>query len=581
MHIQKIAPIACLLALTGCASMSGGRMSMPGRSRTIASANGTALPTETGPPGKSVTAELEAPEPRDRAAGRISGRVVDEDGQPVASVEVRLADGGSRSGRVIRDVTDASGGFTLSGLREGEAYTVIAEADDGERTLVGRSRAEAPNSLVKIRLRDPETARAEPDRVVGRASTTREPRDEVAEDEEALPEPNTKSSRASRVNLADLPPAEPAENLDLPAPKTKTKTSVIAWKPDSARTDAAVETVQAPSDPPASPAAHESPKSHSAIPEAVPVKEEEANPLPVAKERPLEPQEEPKPAPSESSPPPTDLVSPSEAKAPEPKPEVAPVAAPAVEPPASPPSIDSAAISPAVAPRTKPTWRDLTEQQAAPAQMASTIPISTRRLPTTPGESSASKSRLRGLFGAKDQGEASAETALAIAPSLCQFDTKKQRVVDFRLPDLDGKPMKLSEIDSDYILLDFWGTWCKPCQESIPKLVDLQTRYGSKTLRVVGIAAEESSKSAAEQARSVDEVARKLGINYTLLMSSLDGKPCPLQQALHVQAYPTMILLDRTGKILWRGTGAEPVTLARLDRVIASRADSGSGVVRR
>ena len=53
----------------------------------------------------------------------------------------------------------------------------------------------------------------------------------------------------------------------------------------------------------------------------------------------------------------------------------------------------------------------------------------------------------------------------------------------------------------------------------------------------------------------------------------------PLQEALHVQAYPTMILVDRHGRIRWRDQGATPTTLARLDRVVA--AATRSDVVRR
>jgi thiol-disulfide isomerase/thioredoxin len=148
-----------------------------------------------------------------------------------------------------------------------------------------------------------------------------------------------------------------------------------------------------------------------------------------------------------------------------------------------------------------------------------------------------------------------------------------QKIVDFQLPNLEGEPVRFKDLDADFVLIDFWGTWCAPCRESIPHLIELQSRYGPKTLRVVGVATEHEESTSA-RAQKVNSVARSMGVNYSLLLSEADGKPCPLQQALHVQAYPTMVLLDRTGRILWRGTGAEGVTLSRLDRVIASRADT-------
>jgi hypothetical protein len=63
-----------------------------------------------------------------------------------------------------------------------------------------------------------------------------------------------------------------------------------------------------------------------------------------------------------------------------------------------------------------------------------------------------------------------------------------------------------------------------------------------------------------------------------VLLSSKEGT-CPVQQALQIQFYPTMILLDRDGKLLAREQGATEVTLGRMDRAInvALRGDGGRG----
>ena len=50
----------------------------------------------------------------------------------------------------------------------------------------------------------------------------------------------------------------------------------------------------------------------------------------------------------------------------------------------------------------------------------------------------------------------------------------------------------------------------------------------------------------------------------------------PLQAALHIQAYPTIDLLDRNGRVLWRDQGATPTTFSRLDRVLASATQGGT-----
>jgi thiol-disulfide isomerase/thioredoxin len=149
----------------------------------------------------------------------------------------------------------------------------------------------------------------------------------------------------------------------------------------------------------------------------------------------------------------------------------------------------------------------------------------------------------------------------------CHFDSKHRRIEDFRLPDLQGKPTRFQDLDADLVLIDFWGTWCQPCVQSIPHLVELQKRYGSQRLKVLGIACEQGDPK--DRPAKVAKEARRLGINYPLLLSGMDGD-CPLQQALHIQAYPTLILVDRQGRIVWRDQGATPTTLARLDRFLAS-----------
>lgn len=49
---------------------------------------------------------------------------------------------------------------------------------------------------------------------------------------------------------------------------------------------------------------------------------------------------------------------------------------------------------------------------------------------------------------------------------------------------IDGTPFKLSNLRGEYVVLDFWGSWCGPCLRDIPKLVDLYSKYGEKVVFV-------------------------------------------------------------------------------------------------
>ena len=103
------------------------------------------------------------------------------------------------------------------------------------------------------------------------------------------------------------------------------------------------------------------------------------------------------------------------------------------------------------------------------------------------------------------------------------------------------------ELDSDLILLDFWGTWCVPCRKSIPHLNELQKTLGGKKLQVIGIACERVP--AKDRAAKVAAAVKDLKIAYPVLTTAMDGT-CPVQEAFQIQFYPTMILLDRQGRIL-------------------------------
>ena len=162
-------------------------------------------------------------------------------------------------------------------------------------------------------------------------------------------------------------------------------------------------------------------------------------------------------------------------------------------------------------------------------------------------------------------------------PAVCRFDPSKRQLVDFQLPNIDGKTVSLHDINADVILFDFWGSWCAPCRTSISHLTELQRTLGGKRLQVIGIACEKGA-TLEERRASASKAMQELGINYPVLLSSKDGS-CPLQKALQIQFYPTMILLDKDGTLLAREQGATEVTMSRMDRAIdtALRGNDAAG----
>ena len=146
----------CLLTAictqVGCSQTGGVRPSAPSNMRTVASVGDRPLPSVSGEPGASLRADADDLELPPSSGSRISGRVYDERGKPVANAKVRLAVTSTPGGKAIYATTDRSGAFTLRGLRPGTSYAVIAEYQGDGGMMTGRTQAKAPQVDVRISL---------------------------------------------------------------------------------------------------------------------------------------------------------------------------------------------------------------------------------------------------------------------------------------------------------------------------------------------------------------------------------------------------------------------------------------------
>ncbi|SMC38576.1 peroxiredoxin family protein [Pedobacter africanus] len=129
---------------------------------------------------------------------------------------------------------------------------------------------------------------------------------------------------------------------------------------------------------------------------------------------------------------------------------------------------------------------------------------------------------------------------------------------DFTKPDVNGKPVSLSQFRGKYVLLDFWGSWCGPCRAANPHLKELYTKYAAKGFEILGVASEKVSGQA--QAEKVwKEAVEKDGLTWTNVLNNETGMKQDVVQLYSIDAYPTQILLDKEGKIVakWVGSGGK------------------------
>jgi thiol-disulfide isomerase/thioredoxin len=134
---------------------------------------------------------------------------------------------------------------------------------------------------------------------------------------------------------------------------------------------------------------------------------------------------------------------------------------------------------------------------------------------------------------------------------------------EFILLDTMGVPREFpSGRPGELVLLDFMTTSCVPCKHALPTLRGLQSKYGLRGVELVGVVCDEAELPQRRALAAAYQKAERL--NY-LLYTESTATPGKLRERYGVQGYPTLVLLDGAGEVLWQG---HPKDAAELERVI-------------
>lgn len=130
---------------------------------------------------------------------------------------------------------------------------------------------------------------------------------------------------------------------------------------------------------------------------------------------------------------------------------------------------------------------------------------------------------------------------------------------DFNTTDINGEPIKLADFKGQYLLIDFWASWCVPCRKGNPHLLKQYAKYKSKGLEILGVSDDDRDHDAWKKAVEKDQIGvwrhvlRGFKIdmsngNYKLLDDGISG-------GYNISSLPTKILVGPDGVIIARFGG--------------------------
>ena len=123
---------------------------------------------------------------------------------------------------------------------------------------------------------------------------------------------------------------------------------------------------------------------------------------------------------------------------------------------------------------------------------------------------------------------------------------------DFSIKNANGKPVSLSTFRGNWVLLDFWASWCGPCRQENPSVVKAYHEFHHKGFDILGVSLDH------DKVKWVDAI-KKDGLNWEQV-SDLDGWKAGVVSLYGIQGIPMNYLLDKNGIIVAKGLRGEDLT---------------------
>jgi cytochrome c biogenesis protein CcmG/thiol:disulfide interchange protein DsbE len=147
-------------------------------------------------------------------------------------------------------------------------------------------------------------------------------------------------------------------------------------------------------------------------------------------------------------------------------------------------------------------------------------------------------------------------TFLLTAPPAFAVLQKGEPAPPIKVSTTAGQPVTLANYKGYVLVLDFFATWCPPCKESIPHLVELNRKYGKQGLQTLGMSVDDS-------AQVLKDFAAAKKLNYPL--APVDEE---LQTEYGLRSIPTIFIINKKGIVAEKYMGFSAETGRKMEETI-------------
>lgn len=126
---------------------------------------------------------------------------------------------------------------------------------------------------------------------------------------------------------------------------------------------------------------------------------------------------------------------------------------------------------------------------------------------------------------------------------------------DASLTDINGKSLKLSDYSGKVLIVNMWATWCGPCRQEMPELVQLHKDYKSKGLEVVGLATAQNDPDL----EAVKDFIKEQKVDYKVVYDNGMLASALTQMTNARSVIPQNFIISRDGRIVGHFQGFSPI----------------------